>query len=231
MEREGRSSNVILVALLVVFLGVIGFLIYQNYQLRQERQGWNESVEEPVLLTATGVPSPIASATTVLSPTVTMVPSPVPTVDIMSGWSAYSDNDSCYTFKYPKEVVFKMQGDIRHLSLFGPTQKQDTEFFDGISVSFSAPMVINTTLLDYVDSKIEESKQFGEILKPREQIVVNGITGYTYTTEGLGVFKNIYLQSMDKSCTVEITDATVDPTSQGYQEIVDKILTSFKFVK
>ena len=73
-------------------------------------------------------------------------------------------------------------------------------------------------------------KQTGEILQPKKTITVNGISGYTYTVEGLGTFKNIYLQSPNKACTVEITDATIDPTNQGYQKTVDKILTTFKFV-
>ena len=150
----------------------------------------------------------------------------------MAGWITHTANNICYTFKYPQEVELKerKQENLIHLSLWGPTQKADTEFYDGISLTFSFPLDTGgMDLKSYVDSKIEEFKQFGEILKPREEIIINGIKGYTYTAEGLGIFQYIYLQSPDKSCTVEIVNATFDPTNQGYLQTVDQILSTFEF--
>lgn len=195
-------------------LGIAGVFVYQNYQLK-EQVGPKKVVP---------VPSPMPTET----------PLPTPTVDPTANWLTYTNENICYTFKYPQEVTLeeRKEEDIIHLSLWGPTQKKDTEFYDGISLSFSLPLEIgNTSFKDYVDSKIEESKQHGEILKPREEITINGINGYTYTSQGLGIFQNIFLQSPDKTCTVEITNATNDPTSQGYQETVDKILSTLKFTQ
>ena len=199
----------------MLFSGTIGWLVWQDNELRQM---------EP----ETVLPLPVK---TVAPSTTTVASSPIPTVDPMEGWQTYSSEEGCFSFKYPEEVTFKMQGDLAHLSVWGPTQKEDTGFFDGISLAFSSPLTINVPLKDYVDGKVDESKEFGEVIKPRTEIMVNGIKGYTYTSQGMGTFENIYLQAEDKSCAVEITNSTVDPTNQGYQEIVDKILATFKFGK
>ena len=202
--------------MLIFLSGTIGWSVYQNNQ--SEQVGREKTL-------------PLPTKTIVVSPTATMSPSPIPTVDPIKGWQTYSSDEDCFSVKYPEEVTFKMQGGLAHLSVWGPTQKKDTGFYDGISLTFSPPLAINISLKDYVDDKINESKEFGEIIKPREEIVINGVKGYTYTDQGMGTFKNIYLQAEDKSCTVEITNSTVDPTNQGYQETVDKILSTFTFVK
>lgn len=214
---ENQKSNKWLLISLVIFalavLGVAGFFAYQNYQLKEK------------LIPKKGVPSS--------PPMPTEVPLPTPTLDPTANWLTYTNKNICYTFKYPKEVALNEEN-IIHLSLWGPTQKKDTEFYDGLSLSFSLPFKIgNTTLKDYVDSEIAKVKQQEDIVKilePKKEITINGINGYTYTSQGLGTFQNIFLQSPDGTCTVEITNATNDPTNQGYQKTVDKILSTFKFV-
>jgi len=208
---QEKKSNKWLPISLVIFalavLGFAGFFAYQNYQ--------------------SPVPSPMPIPTEILSPT--------PMVDPTANWLTYTKENICYTFKYPKEVTLKerKEENIIHLSLWGPTQKKDTEFYDGLSLTFSLPLEIgNLSLNDYVDGKIEEVEKGGvaEITKSKKAVLVNEINGYTFTVQGLGTFQNIFLQSLDKTCTVEITNATIDPTNQGYQETVDKILSTFKFV-
>ncbi len=202
-----------LVILALAALGVAGFFAYQNIQLKEK------------VTLRKGAP------TSSLLPT--EVSSPTPTVDPTANWLTFTNENICYSFKYPQEITLKerKEENIIHLSLWGKTQKEETEFYDGISLSFSLPLAIgNTSLKDYTDSKIDEAKQHGEILKPREEITINNINGYTYTSQGLGIFQNIFLQSSDKICTVEITNVTIDPTNQGYQKTVDKILSTFKFI-
>jgi hypothetical protein len=217
VKNSPSKVNIVLLVTVLVFLsGTIGWLIYQNRQV--EEVGREKTL-------------PLPTKTMVVSPITTISPSPTPTVDPIKGWQTYSSDEDCFSVKYPEKVAFKMQGNLAHLSVWGPTQKKDTGFYDGISLTFSSPLVINVSLKDYVDDKINGSKEFGEIIKPREEIVVNGVKGYTYTSQGMGTFKNIYLQAEDKSCAVEITNSTVDPMNQGYQETVGKILSTFTFVK
>jgi len=218
--KSNKWLTIGLTALALIALGIAGVFAYQNYQLKQKT-----TPEKGV-----SAPTPVST----LIPSPSIIPSPTPTVNPNANWLTLPNKDVCYTFRYPKDITFqeRKEENIIHLSLWGPTQEKDTEFYDGISLSFSLPLQIgNTSLKDYVDNKIEESKQFGEILKPRSKIIINGIEGYTYTSEGLGIFQNIYLQSPNKACTVEITNATNDPTGQGFQQTVDKILSTFKFLK
>lgn len=227
---QEKKSNQGLVIGLVFFalaaLGIAGVLAFQNHQLKQKAAPKKAtSLPSPPTTLA---PSPVATVVA------TVTVSPTPMIDPMANWLTLPNKDICYTFKYSKNITYqeRKEENIIHLSLWGPSQEKDTEFYDGISLSFSMSLQIgNTTLKDYVDQKIAESKQFGEILKPRSEITINGIKGYTYTSEGLGIFQNIYLQSPDKACTVEIVNATYDPTNQGYQQTVDQIFSTFKFTK
>jgi len=202
----------IVLILVIVALAAAGFFAYQNYQLKQKGSSGKET--------------PTNSAGT------TTAPLPTPTPDLLANWLTFSKESFCYSFKYPREVTFNDEEIVR-LSLWGPTQKQDTEFYDGLSLTFSDPLQVgNSSLSDFVESKVAavQTEGIAEVTKPKEAILINGLNGFTFTIKGLGTFQNIYLQSPDKSCTVEITNATVDPTNQGFQEIVDKILSTFKFV-
>ncbi|HUV42349.1 MAG TPA: hypothetical protein VMY36_00340 [Patescibacteria group bacterium] len=220
-EKKQKPWLVIgLTILLIISLGIIGFLAYQNYSLKNKKDSEKDLAASPSVVTQT--PSPMTTET----------PLSTPTPDLFAGWLIYSN--TCYTFKYPNEITLteRKEENLIHLSLWGPTQKQETEFYDGISLTFSFPLDLgNLSLSDYVDSQATEDQQHSEIINPKQAITINGITGYTYINEGLGIFQNIFLQSSDKTCAVEITNATKDPGNQGYQQTVDKILSSFQFFK
>jgi hypothetical protein len=223
--KKKKTKTWIIVSVTILLLAILvaaGIILAKSGQIKKllnpaakPQPSPGVSLPTPLVTPETALPSPIAS--------------PSPNAEI-SNYLSFSKNNICYTFKYPKEITLKEQGDVINLSLWGPTQKKDTELFDGISLSFSLPLNLgNKSLEDYVDSAIEESKQHGQILVPKQSITVNGINGYTYTSEGLAVFKSIYLQSPNKTCAVEITDATKDPTNKGFAKTVDQILSTFEF--
>lgn len=165
-------------------------------------------------------------------PQPTSVLSPTPTPDLTEDWLTYSNSDIVYTFKYPSNVSLTEKNNTIQLYLQGPTQRQNTEFYDGIMLIFSLPFQIgNVSLSEYVDQEIEQSKQNADILEEKTKINVAGIEGFTYTAQGLGTSKYIYLQSSDKTWTVKIINGTNDPTNQGYNNTVDQILSTFKFTK
>lgn len=226
---QGKKPKKWLTISLMIFvlaaLIIVGVLTYQNYQLK------GEAISRKNVLIPSSLPTEVFS--------------PTPTVDPTANWLTYKKENICYTFKYPKEFTLdeKLTWKIENknipeetlVDLFwvGPSQAKDTEFYDGISLMFSHPLEIeNTSLKDYVGNKIEKIKkeETAEIIKPMEEITINGINGYTYTIQGLGIFQSIFLQSPDETCTVEITNATNDPTNQGYQKTIDKIFLTFKFV-
>ena len=128
-----------LVVLLVVSLGVAGYFAYQNYSLKNKKGSDEELVTPPPVLTQP--PSPIPTET----------PLPTPTPDPFLGWLTYLKN--CYTFKYPSNITLteRPEEDLVHLSLWGSTQKPDTGFYDGISLSFSYPLNLgNLSLMHFL---------------------------------------------------------------------------------
>jgi hypothetical protein len=220
-KKKQRGGLMIgLAILLITSLAVVGFFAYQNYLLKNK-----DGIEKELI-------TPPSTATQAPSPDTPETPLSTPAPDIYDGWSTYSG--SCYSFKYPGEVTLteRKEENLIHLSLWGPTQKKETGFYDGISLTFSLPLDLgNLSLSDHVDSRVAENKLFSEVISPKQDVVINKINGYTYTTEGMGTFQSIFLQSDNKACAVEIVDSTKDPSNQGFQQTVNEILASFQFVK
>jgi len=122
------------------------------------------------------------------------------------------------------------------LSLFGPAQKLDTELYDGIALNFSLPFKLGSrSLKDYAQEKINKDKEMPDLIiieKDLEEITVGDLKGYTYTVSGLGTFQYLFLQSQFKTDNfVEISNLTSDPTNQGFAQIVEQVLASFKFLE
>ena len=209
----------LLVVLVILLFGATGVFAYKYFSLKQQVS--NQSLR--LLLRPTEI----------TNPTVSSILPPSPTTNPVANWKTYSTN--AYIFKYPQNIsLAEGRGNIVKLSLWGPTQKENTEF-DGISLSFSLPFQLeNISLSDYVDQEIEQSKKNADILKQKTNINVNGVDGYTYTVRGLGTYKYIYLhtylQSLDRAWTVYIIDGTNDPTGQGYARTVNQILSTFRFI-
>jgi len=85
-EKEVKNKQWLVIGLavsLIVSLGVAGFFVYQNYQLKQQAlQKQPASLPE-----ATGTPE---------------IPSPTtPTVNPTANWKTYTNNEYKLTFKYP----------------------------------------------------------------------------------------------------------------------------------
>ncbi len=164
---------------------------------------------------------------------------PTSTPDPTANWSGYTSSTGTFSFKYPSDVNLTIQeeGPSAEAEVIllkqGPTQKPQTELFDALRLSFAVWNTSNyPTLEEFIDYLIQGSKTSGtaEIKEDKMAIVLNGYSGFSYTVEGLGTHKYIFLQSPDKKTTVNITDSTVDPTNQGFRTEVDQILSTFKFI-
>jgi len=215
-NQKGFVHIILIVAVLFVGLGIGGYFVYQNSQTKRE--------------------SPKKQATPTTTPTTTLEKQPSEELtfeqDQVLDWKKYVS--SSYSFMYPPDLEPKEQeGGIVTIGKWGPTQKADTEFFDGISLSFRVLSLSNTTLKDYVQSQIDEVKDVGlaEIIDGPNPITINNYSGLTYTTQGLGTHKNMVVQSVSGTIFVEITDSSVDPGNLGFSDTVDKILNTFEFIE
>jgi len=176
--------------------------------------------------------------------TVTTIPSPLPTTleknpedKSTADWKTYSKTVS---FKYPANITLteaEPGNPAISLSLFGPSQKKDTEAYDGLFLTFYLPEKLNgKSFTSYVQEQFSQEQKNLEIIggtmdKGLEEIEIAGLKGYTYTLTGLGTHQYIYLPSPKEGEVIKITNSTVDPTNQGFKKTVEQILASFKFIQ
>lgn len=215
-DQKGYIHIILIIVVLIVGLGVGGYFVYQNLQTKGEL--------------------PIKEVTPKTTSTPTQKEQPPEELtfeqDQMLDWKKYISNS--YSFMYPPDVELKeREGGTVTLGKWGPTQKADTEFFDGISISFRALHLPNTTLQDYAQSQIDEVKLAGmaEVISGLSPTTINNYSGLTYTTVGLGTHKTMVVQSIAGTSFVEITDSTIDPGNLGFSDTVNKILSTFEFIK
>ncbi len=164
---------------------------------------------------------------------VIVTPSPVVNMeDPMADWKTYTH--TAFTFKYPADVKLTPENPDAVSILKDPGQPQLEGFSNGINLQFNLiTLKSNQTLEQYVDAQITALKEGPghDITQPKQKVTVNGYSGFTYTTEFQGTWKNMYLQSpSSKSTVIQIIDGTQDPQNQGYRTTADQILSTFKFL-
>ncbi len=160
------------------------------------------------------------------------VSAPSPTAD----WNTYQKEGIPFTFKYPKNaVLWGREEGVIQISLWGPTQESDAELSDGLSLRFHLPQTFgNQSLREYVEAVRTDyiAEESLVEISEAEEVTLNELVGYTFSTKYLehqGA-QHIYLQSPHQPNTfVEIVDATLDPTDQGFESIADQILSTFNF--
>ena len=213
MNKNSHGFAVVIIILLALALiGTVGYIVYQNTQSEKIAQV-NKS-EPPFLSPSPGMKTPSSS----------------PTPDPLAGLKTFSN--SIYEVKYPPDMkAIEEDKTTLALSMWGPTQKADTEFYDGISLGFTPREISN--LQNFVQSQIDEIKNadISEVLSGPDPITVNGYQGLTYTEQGLGTFRIIVLESSNGTTFLEITDGTNDPGKLGFAKTVDQILSTLKFIE
>jgi hypothetical protein len=169
-------------------------------------------------------PSPTPSP----SPLPTVSPTAAPTSNPILNWETYSDTEGNFSFKYPSEISLREEVDGSVvLSLWGPSQKEGTEFYDGIYLSFKMEDSTGLSLANFVDQRINEIKVDTENVSAKEAVSLGELSGYKFEATGYGQFTYFYLQLADDSF-LEIIDGTIDPTSVGFEETVQQILSSLE---
>jgi len=170
------------------------------------------------------------SATPSAAPTASMTETPAP-----SSTKEYKNSKMGFSLQYPEdmEITTNEDGSVS-VSKWGPTQKENTEFFDGIAINISqASLGTNPNLLSLVNADIEQKK---EQLSPDYEILESPTpytlwykTGsFTYKAEELfGQVTYYYLpQSSDKFLLV--SSRYPDPQGTGFEAQSEKIVRSIK---
>lgn len=208
--------NILLALSALVFIGIVlavGIII--NSQMLSK-----EISTEVIEANPTIVSSPTSSiGENQISPTVAVQ-------DIVSSnWTTFSN--AYVSFRYPTDMtLIEREASEVVIQKWGPTQKTDTEFYDGISISFQ-PFEVPLTAEEYAKIQIEEVTRdgVGEISDPLKPIQVGAYSGVTFSVAGLGNYRTIVLKSPN-DMIILITDSSNDPDQLGFSRVVDRILTT-----
>ena len=152
-------------------------------------------------------------------------PTASPEASQTADWEIY-EAEAGWSIRYP-EAVEVTEGRAVSFMMFGPTQKEGTEFYDGISLTARSGALGGLSLMEFVNDKVEEIEgdPVSDVVEGPTAVSIGEYNGYRLTTSGFGTFEYYYLP-LGESGYLEIIDATQDPTGQGYEEMVEMMLDS-----
>lgn len=142
----------------------------------------------------------------------------------------YEDKDRGFSLTHPAILAPEVLGDgAVAFTLFGPTQAQDTEFFDGINLSFMQ----NLTGGEDFYSLVKQSRQnladiYGEdVVSQIDPIEIAGRSGFIFNDH---MAQYIYV-SQGKEKYLEILNMTADPENLGYKQTAFEMIESLKILE
>lgn len=155
--------------------------------------------------------------------------------DLKMGGSSYGEDNGIYSFLYPSEYILD-ESDKLHIRIYktGPTQTGQTEMYDGAIVVFEVINLSGKSLSDWVDTNISNITADGtsELTEAKKQVTLNEYPGFTYATRGLGEASNyVFQKDSNSDNAVLITTLVSDPGNLGFQDEVDKIISTIEIFK
>lgn len=154
---------------------------------------------------------------------------------LKAGGSSYRDADGIYNFLYPSDYKLDTS-DKEHIRIYktGATQTGQTEMYDGVLMVFETVNLGNQSLDGWVSSSIKNSTSDGtlKVVNPKKAATINGYSGFTYSTQGLGE-ANYYVISKDANSknALIITTSVQDPKNVGFENEVKATLATVELFK
>jgi len=202
-----RTPLIIVVGILIV---VFGYITYQSMTNKPSIPVTSEKkITEPSIA---------SEAVVLLSPT----------ESLQTDWETYSSIPLSFSISHPSDLLPKKQSETIVFSKWGPSQKEDTEFYDGLQLTLSFGSY-DGAFESLVNQKLEEIKDWPTYVSSTDIKALTLADKEAYSFEAITMGKATYY-FIKKSPTeyFEIIDATNDPTDQGFKEIITKMLISLK---
>jgi len=155
----------------------------------------------------------------------------IPVTDVNTDdWLSYSNKELGFSIKYPSTLNKKEgEGSPVAFTVWGPTQEPETEFYDGINISFNKEIYEGTSSFEsFINSQLEIEKEIAESVSEIFPVAIGGKSAYRVDIVSLGTYSNYYIP-LDASYYLLISASAPDPTGQGYAVIVNKMLESIVF--
>lgn len=168
-------------------------------------------------------------------PTITIPMEPNSTIDPTEGWKMFESSDNKLTFKYPKDwytqpLVFQGNVTFGVISLLINNHQYDTGEPSSLNIHYwNNP---NKLTLEQFQSQIDSEGGRGySLFKPSEQsatkVKIGGIDGYYFSKSDCEPFAcaGYVVNTGDR-----IYEIKIFPSSIKYKDLVDQILSTFKFI-
>lgn len=149
------------------------------------------------------------------------------------GWQIDYPSNLKLTKYGPEQIGKSGVGETVNFSYVGPTQKEGTEFYDGISITVGVKERTNgQTLEDFADNDTDIDPEIGS-KTPMKEITINGLSGFETTVSGLGKVRSIYLQhpkNSNQAYYISIFAEGPGESGAEYMKTVEKMLEGFRDV-
>lgn len=153
-------------------------------------------------------------------------PSPAPPSTI--SYVTYNNIPLGFSISHPEDIPPQKQGETMVFSKAGPSQKPETEFFDGLSLTINGG-VYSGDFKKVADQKLAEVKDYPTFVSSTglKALALAGKEAWSFTAETMGK-STYYFIRQEGNRYLEIIDTTIDPTGQGFEDIVSQMLSSLK---
>lgn len=148
-------------------------------------------------------------------------------VTVPGNWREYANDKAGFSLRYDPTLTLREDTDsAMRLFKWGPTQKGETEMYDGIIFAVRR-IAVSDGGTAHIRSVIEQFENVGSITEPLHESILNGTPVKQMSASGLGDFTLIFVPS-GPSAIFEVSYMVPDPTGAGFQKTVDLILSTFK---
>lgn len=145
------------------------------------------------------------------------------------GLETYSSENLGISFSFPSDMEVEKHNDWVRVYKWGPTQMENTEFYDGIVVLFrKEDNPDNLELEAYAEQVLQNELELnGEVISPVTKISYGQLVGYEFTILSLGESSSFFFEN-DAGEVVRIAHSVEDPEDQDFNTILIQILQSLK---
>jgi hypothetical protein len=154
--------------------------------------------------------------------------SPTTSIESVEAWPVFISQVLNFSIKRPPDMEPMEENNMVAFSKWGPSQKEGTGFYDGIGLSFETGNY-SGSFSALVNEKLQEIKDWPtyESSTEPEAIIMAGKEAWSFEAVTMGTATYIFVKR-NQTEYLEIINSTKDPTGQGFEAIVEKILRSLE---
>lgn len=164
------------------------------------------------------------------------------TIDETADWPIYQSDDKQYSLKYPYTFSFSNYNEGTYkgilLSYLGPTQtsskRTETSLMDGLVVKTILVTDTGKSLEEFAETQRQNEEKalpVAPTVSLLSQLTVGGKPAFTYTTEGMGNAKVVFVK-LNNSILKIIGLYEGDTLARTkYLSLFNRILSTFKFIQ